>query len=908
MTSISPQTGSRRSTRFILRLPLGSHWRRWLVATLVAWVLAAAVGVGAASLLRRDLPQVQSLEDYAPPVLSRIYARDSSLLRQFGEQRRLVVGLSDISPWFRQAIIASEDSQFFRHPGVDLKAILRAVWVDLLAGRKDQGGSTITQQLAKDLFLTKEKLWTRKLQEWVFALQMEKTYTKEEILTLYCNQIYFGHGYYGIEAASRFYYDKPAAALTLDQAALLAGLVQRPESYSPVRSPERARRRRDLVLRRMVSEEFITSAQAEAAQARAVVTHVGAGAGSRHGLYFIEDVRKKLLAQFGEGALYKDGLEVATTMDPTLQQTAEEMLRDGLRTVDRRRGFRPITENVLEDHGTEPEAWDDPTWFMLPGVGRTAYGVVLESARDKVHVRLGRDMEGVLHAEGALWTGEKDLRRLLKRGDRTLFTPLEDPSAGGGPVSVALDQVPQVEGAVVILDPATGEVLALAGGYDFERSQFNRAVQARRQVGSAFKPLVYAAALEVGLTPSDRIYDHPTVFIDPQTGDLYQPENYERDYMGLITLRTALEHSRNIPAVKLINHIGFRPVFDVAARLGITTRLRPYPSLALGAVEVSLLEMTAAYGAFANGGLLLPPHLIRRVTDREGRVRSAAAPAASEALEPAVAYVLTQMLQGVMRRGTGASIADFPYPAAGKTGTTDEHTDAWFIGYTPSLVCGVWVGLDQSASLGFKQSGARAAMPIWDRIMRFAMKDRPPAEFSRPPEVSQAPVDPLTGLRAGVRTGCREVLLESFLPGSEPATLCGRGPHFRQQLPYFLHMKPIDESQRLVLSRDELDTLRDEEARYLRWLPLSRSLAITYGDSSLTVGVRLRDEGPFASWGRWRTAPEPPGQVPQGRLLLTESAPLPEDLPEPPEDVLPLDERRGLDGRRPQAIIIQADR
>ncbi|TDI31934.1 MAG: PBP1A family penicillin-binding protein [Acidobacteria bacterium] len=907
MIRLSRQTGSRRPTRFIIRLSLGPHWRGWLAATLAAWVLAAAAGLGTASLLRQDLPQVQSLEDYAPPVLSRIYAGDESLLRQFGEQRRLVVGLNAISPWFRQAIVASEDSHFFTHPGVDLKAILRAVWADLLAGRKAQGASTITQQLAKDLFLTREKLWTRKLQEWVFALQMEKTYTKEEILALYCNQIYFGHGFYGIEAASRFYYDRSAAALTLDQAALLAGLVQRPNTYSPVRFPERARRRRDVVLRRMVSEGFITSAQAEAAQARAVVTHADAGAGSPHGLYFIEEVRKRLIAQFGEEALYQDGLEVATTMDPGLQKMVEEMLRDGLRTVDRRRGFRPVTENVLDDHGTEPEAWNDPTWSLLPSVGRAVYGVVLESAREKVRVRLGPDMEGVLDAGDALWTGEKDLRRLLKRGDRTLFTPLADPPADGGPVPVSLDQVPLVEGAVVILDPASGEVLALAGGYDYERSQFNRAIQARRQVGSAFKPLLYAAALEAGLTPADRIYDHPTVFIDPQTGNLYQPENYERDYMGLMTLRTALEHSRNIPAVKLINHIGFRPVFDLARRLGITTRLRPYPSLALGAVEVSLLEMTAAYGAFANGGLLLPPHLIRRVTDRDGKVRLAAAPAATEAVEPGVAYVLTQMLQGVIRRGTGASIADFPYPAAGKTGTTDAHTDAWFIGYTPSLVCGVWVGLDQSASLGFQQSGARAALPIWDRIMRAAMKGRPTAEFARPPEVSQAPVDPLTGSRAGVRSDCREVLLESFLPGTEPTTLCGRGLHFRQQLPYFLHMLPLDENQRLVLSREELDTLRDEEARYLRWLPLSHSLAITYGDTSLTVGVRLRDAGPFASWGRWR-APQPPGQIPQGPLLQVEDDPVPEDLPEPPEDVLSLVERRGLDGRRPQVVIIRADR
>jgi len=901
-------TASRQRRIYRFRLPRSRHLLRWLAITGGAWLLATAVGIGAASLLQRDLPQVQSLEDYAPPVLTRIYAGDGSLVRQFGEQRRLVVPLDDISPWFRQAIVSIEDSHFFEHPGVDLKAIVRAVWADILAGRKDQGASTITQQLARDLFLTKEKSWKRKMTEWVFALQMEKTYTKREILELYCNQIYFGHGFYGIEAATRFYYGKPASALTLDEAALLAGLVQRPNTYSPLRSPERTKRRRDFVLRRMVVEGYLTSAQAEAASNRPVAPKAAAGDGRETGLYFIEDVRRELVERFGESSLYDDGLEVTTTLEPGLQATVEQVLGRWLRTIDRRRGFRPVAENVIEDHGSEPEAWEDPAWTMVPRQDEARYGVVLEVQQDQAQVRLGEDLVGVLASKGADWTGESDLSKILKRGDRTLFVPLADPLDARENVPVSLDQEPQVEGAVVLLDPASGEILALTGGYDFNRSQFNRASQAQRQVGSSFKPMVYAAAMEQGLNPTELIHDDPTVFVDPQTGDLYQPENYERDYQGLMTLRTALEHSRNIPAVKLINNIGFKPVFDVAGRLGITTRLRPYPSLALGAVEVSLLEMTAAYGAFANGGLLLPPHMIREVRDRENRVRHQASPLASEALSPAVAYVVTQMLQGVIRRGTAASIRDFPVPAAGKTGTTDGHTDAWFIGFTPDLVCGVWVGLDHSESLGFRQSGARAALPIWNEIMRQAVSNRPAGEFIRPPEVKQAPVDAVTGLRAGIDTGCRDVLLESFSPGSPAQEQCGRLAHFRRQLPYFLQRLPLDEDLQLVLTRDQLDLLRDEEARHVRWLPRSRSLAINFGSLAMTVGVRIRNDSPFSTWGRFSSKVDDPGQVPVGRLLDNDQNILPDELPEPPEDVLPLDERRGLDGRRPSVMIIRPDR
>jgi penicillin-binding protein 1A len=853
---------------------------------LACWTAAAALGFAGASLLQRDLPQVLSLEDYAPPVLTRIYARDGSLLRQFGEQRRIMVRLEDLPLSFRQAIVASEDAEFYRHPGVDLRAILRAAWNDLRAADATaQGASTITQQLARDLFLTKEKTLRRKVQEWVFALQMEKSYTKDEILELYCNQIYFGHGFYGIEAASRFYYGKPASDLTLDESALLAGLVQRPEAYSPIRHPERARQRRNYALRRMVAEKYLTPAQAQSAMERPVIAQPRAGEGAQSGLYFLEDVRKELVRGSGEEALYKEGLEVHTTMDRDVQVLVEETLRRHLRTIDRTRGFRPVAENVLEDHGVEPEDWDDPSWNRIPRKEDAVRGVVLDVSSSQARVRLGPDLEGLLESEGAGWTGEADLTVLLSRGDVTLVR-LQADGEPGGVVQVGLDQEPLVEGAVVVLDPRSGEVLALAGGYDFQRSQFNRATQARRQVGSSFKPFLYAAALEKGLAPTDLIYDEPTVFIDPHTG----------------------EHSRNIPAVKLINEIGFRPVIDVARRVGVTTPLHPYPSLALGATEVSLMEMVSAYGAFANGGLLLRPHLLREVRGRDGRVTFQAAPEAHEVMEPAVAYVLTQMLQGVIRRGTAASASQFPRPVAGKTGTTDGHSDAWFIGYTPDLVCGVWVGLDQSESIGRGQSGARAALPIWSEIMAAATTGRPVAEFSRPPEVVQVPVDPATGLRASVQTDCAQIHLESFMEGTEPLAACGRVHHFRSSLPYFLQLLPVGEDMRLHLSRPEIELLLERESSFLERDRSGSTLAAVYGGRAWTIGVTGFEEPAFGSFRAWRREPRRAAETPSGPLLGLETPVLPEDLPEPPEDVLPLDARRGLDGRVPSVVVVRPNR
>ena len=879
----------------------------WIGATLVCWAAAVGGGAGLAAFLLRDLPGVLSLEDYTPPALTRVYAGDGSILKQFGQQRRIIVPRSGIPDSFRQAIISVEDAGFYRHPGVDPKGILRAAYQDVLRGRLEQGASTITQQLAQDLFLTKDKTWTRKIQEAILALQVEKSYTKDEILELYCNQIYFGHGFYGIESASRFYFGKPASAMALEQAALLAGIVRRPEAYSPFKHPDRAKGRRAIVLRRMVAEQVLTPVQAEAASARSLGV-VNRTANDRQiGLYFLEEVRKDLASRYGDNSLYKEGFEVHTTLDRSIQAVSERALRKHLRRVDRRRGFRPVQQNILQNDGIEPEQWEGLDTAGPLNAGEVRTGVVLSVDPDRATVRLGPgDVTGELASSDAEWTNEDDLTRVLRRGDVTLFEIMSTGDEGAAP-RLVLDQEPEVEGAVVVLDPRTGRVLALVGGYAFERSEYNRAIQARRPVGSSFKPILYAAALENGFAPTDRIYDEPTIFVDTRTGSLYEPENYERDYWGLITLRTALEHSRNIAAVKLINLLGFEPVFDTASRLGITERLNPYPSLALGAVEISLLEMVSAYGAFANGGLRLEAHLIDRIIDREGRTRHSADPQSTEALDSSVAYVLTQMMQGVVRRGSAKSLSDFPRPVAGKTGTTDGHSDAWFIGFTTNLVCGVWVGLDKVESIGRGQSGARVALPIWNEIMLAATANDPDSEFTRPSRVTQAPVDLHTGLRATVETGCSNILLESFIEGTEPQALCGRVPHFRDSLPYFIQEEALGDDLRLHLTTSDLDQILTREREWVTYLPLSSSLTITYGETAMTVGLRLPSvfDNPFNGWGS--TAPDG-AEGPRGRLLRDTPFLDIEALPPLEEDDEPLEERRGLDGRVPSVYAVRPDR
>jgi penicillin-binding protein 1A len=803
--------------------------------TLVLGAILLPALIGGASLgygLKLDLPDVDALERYTPPLNTRVLAKDGSPIGSFGEQRRTLLSQKDLPKVFVQALIATEDSHFYEHGGIDVRGILRAALHDATSLSFQQGASTLTQQLSRNLFLGREKTAKRKIQEILLAMEIERRYSKEEILRLYCNQVYMGHGRYGLETASEFYFDKHASELSLPEAALLAGLVQRPESLSPFRNPQAATRRRNVVLDRMVEERVLSPAAADAAKAAPLVL-------SKHreaadvAPYFVEEVRRALQARYGDEGIYQSGLEVRTGLDVDLQRMANRSVEHGLRELDKRQGWRGRIDHVPA--GTEPAAWASASWHDGVVEGEVYDGVVLQASRGRVRVKCG-PLEGILDPDSIAWTGRADPGALVHAGDviRVRVASAKIP----GSAVFALEQEPRVEAALVALDVATGDVRALVGGYDFRRSEFDRAVQARRQAGSSFKPIVYAAAVQRGLNPSDRFLDAPTAFVEPGTFSVYEPENYGNKYYGLLTLREALEKSANIAAVKVLDKTGFPPVISLARSLGITTELKPYPSMALGAFEVSLLELASAYGAFANQGVRIAPHLYEEVLDRDGASLEKVRPESGEALSPQQAAVMNALLEGVITDGTGAAAASLGRPLAGKTGTTDDFTDAWFIGYTPNLVVGVWVGFDQKKSLGNRETGAQAALPIWQAFIQDAFRDKPPEPFPDPDGIAHATIDRATGLLANDAAGCVERRTETYLQGTEPTASCSPAEHERLALPWVLQRYPIDEDGALALPDEDLAPLLASEPG-LKVDASRRTLTYAGTDRSVSLPLRL---------------------------------------------------------------------
>jgi len=641
----------------------------WFAFSLFAILSGALAGYLYVQL--RDLPQVRQLEEYQPSLGSSLYDRHGRLFAEFYQEKRRLIPYSQIPPHFIKALIATEDTNFYRHWGLDLRGILRALWRDIRAGRIVEGGSTITQQLAKVLFLTPEKSLTRKLKEAILALQIEKHYTKQEILELYCNQIYWGSGVYGLEAAARTYFGKPASQLTLAEAALLAGMPRSPNLYSPLKHPKRAIARRNYVLKRLIKTRLIAPEEARKAM-QEPLRLAPRPPKQRLGAYYAETLRQYAEEKYGYNMLYHRGLEIYTNLDLDLQQAAEKAIATGLAALSTRHKY--------------PED---------------------------------------LHLQAAL----------------------------------------------LALDPQSGEVLAMVGGRDFTESQFNRATQARRQPGSAFKPLVYAAALEAGYSPADLLEDEPLTYTDPATGRVWEPENFDRCFRGPVTLLTSLVHSLNVPTIRLVLELGPQRVIELARKLGIRSPLRPYPALALGAFEVSLLELTSAYGVFAASGWRWEPQFLRYITDKSGKLlEENVPPQPRQVLSAEAAYILTRMLQQVVRQGTGWRARVLGWPVAAKTGTTDDYTDAWFVGYTGDLAVGVWVGLDRKVSLGAGETGSRAAGPIWVEFMRRALENGW-GEVVAPPEgVVEVTIDPETGLLAG--EDCPHQVQMAFRQGQVPEKVC----------------------------------------------------------------------------------------------------------------------------------------
>jgi len=769
---------------------MGKIVLRWLFVGFFAGVgLGAIAGLILARFI--ELPAVESLTAYQPPAATIVKAKDGTVIGSFAAEKRLPVAFEQIPKVFRDAVIAVEDANFYKHPGVDPLGIARAFYRNVLAFRTAQGGSTITQQLARNVGIVgREKKLVRKLKEVLLAIEIEQRFSKDEIFTLYANLVNFGHGIYGVEAASRFYFGKPAAQLTLPEAALLAGLPQRPTDLSPLEHPERALRRRNHVLKRMLQEGMIDQKAFE----EAVQQPLGA---SPHydrepaAAYFIEEVRRHLEEKLGSERLLSGGLVVETTLDPVLQRLAEEALREGLVELQKRLGWVPAQRNILAEGVKDLGTFRHPSWpYLRWRQGELAYAVVREVRPERlVLVVAGREAFAVL--ETAKWTGRTSFFKLAKPGDLLLVRFKQVPPAPA-PVPVALEVEPTVEGAIVVLDNRTGAILALVGGFDFYRSQFDRATQAKRQVGSAFKPFVFATAFEEGYSPADTIFDAPVLLPDEQGLPTYCPLNYYREYYGIVTFRYAVEHSLNASAVKLQQMVGGEKVIALARRLGVEEELRPYPSMALGSFELPVVSISAAYAAFATGGMAAKPYFLARVRDAQGNVILENHPKITKAISERTAYLMTHVLEGVIDRGTAAKAASLPAHLAGKTGTTDRYTDAWFIGYSPRITCTVWVGRDKKEPIGRRMTGAEAALPTWIRFMEAYLARQPEAvrqeEFTPPASgVTLVPVDPRTGLRATPECG-ENVILEA-VPENKIPQACSTQAHAVAELPWQEQMR-----------------------------------------------------------------------------------------------------------------------
>jgi penicillin-binding protein 1A len=749
MPDRTPSPAARRQRRR-RRLVLASFWSLFL---LLVVALGAAAGIFAGFL--RDLPSLDGLEEYQPSIVTTLYTDQDEPFASFYEQRRILVPLAKIPARLKQAVLAVEDSRFYEHRGLSPRAIARALVANVLHRRKAQGGSTITQQLARVLFLTPEKSLTRKIKEALLAVEIEKQYSKDKILEMYFNQVYFGHGAYGVEAAAQTYFKKPVAELTLAEAALIAGLPSAPSRFSPIVSPERARRRREHVLNRMLDQQHITPAEAQAAAQApfdtARFTRAGAVAP-----YFVEHVRQALEDTYGAYALYNSGLKIYTTLNLKAQRAAEEALVAGLRELDKSHGYRPLPAGTPASRlGPYP-----------PRVGEILVATVVRVRPRGLEVQVDR-YRGEVSLEALEWTKASDLARTFPEGAPVLVQ-VASVDERRRQLGLTLEQTPEIEGALAALDPKSGALRAMIGGYDFGRSKFNRATQAKRQPGSAFKPFVYAAALDRGIPPTAILDDSPISFHFRSGGKVVEwaPENYDRKFRGAVTMRRALENSINVPTVRLLQQVGVDPVIRMAHQMGIQSELRRETVLALGVSEVTLLELVSAYGVLAHGGQRAEPFAIRKVTDSQGRTLEEHLVEPQQAVRPETAYVLTHLMKGVVERGTGTRAKALQRPVAGKTGTSSEATDVWFVGFTPNLVAGVWVGYDVKRSLGSAETGGRLALPLWVSFMQKALADTPVEDFPVPENVVALRVQHETGRLA--EAAARGALLEYFIKGTEP--------------------------------------------------------------------------------------------------------------------------------------------
>ena len=759
---------------------LASKIFKWSLWTAFFAVIYGFIGtVGTYFILSKDLPKISTLAEYRPPIITAVYSDDNRKIAEFYNERRIVVPLEKIPAMLKEAFIAAEDSRFYQHSGIDLYSIIRAFFKNIEAGAIVQGGSTITQQVTKSFLLSPEKSYTRKIREAILAHRIDKSFTKDEVLFLYLNQIYLGHGAYGVQAASENYFGKPVEEMNLAECAMMAGLPQAPSRYSPFRFPDKAKQRQIYVLNRMVEEGYITNIQAT----EAINTELDIKPRKNWYIeevpFYTEHIRRYVEGKYGAKALYQEGLSIYAAVNIEMQKAAQEEVNKGLYDLDKRQGYRGPLDNIvpqnIETFSKELQKEFAEASFE---VGAVVKGVIIEvdAKNNSAFVRMGSHF-GIIKIDHMKWARKpnpeiahssviiKRISDVLSVGDIILvkiLSKIKDTHLW----DLALEQEPVVESALMCLEADTGYVKAMIGGRDFRKTQFNRAVQSRRQPGSAFKPVIYAAAIDKGYTPATVILDAPIVFKDKDQDFTWKPKNYAEKFHGPTLLRDALAKSRNIVTIKILKDIGIDYAIDYAKKMGISSHLNRDLSIALGSSGVSLLELVRAYSVFNNRGYLIEPTFIFKIVDRDGNVIEENTLKKEKVLEESTAYVMTSLLEGVVKRGTGTRVLALNRPAAGKTGTTNDLYDAWFVGYTPRYTTGVWVGFDEEASLGRYETGAQAASPIWLGFMQRILKDTPVRTFPVPEGVVFSKIDAETGLLPIPES--KETIFECFKEGTVP--------------------------------------------------------------------------------------------------------------------------------------------
>ncbi len=762
------------------RIKKGTPTKKILLGILIFFIISALFAGSFLYYLIRELPSIASLKDYRPSIITRVYSDNNELIDEFYLEDRKIIRVTDLPKFVTQAFVAAEDARFFHHSGVDLHGIARAFLKNLKAGTIVQGGSTITQQVAKSLFLTPEKSYIRKLKEAVLAYKIDKYLKKYEILNLYLNHIYLGHGAYGIEAASERYFSKGAKELTLSEAALLAGLPKAPNRYSPDLHPKRARRRQAYVLNRMAEDGYITDEEKDTAIEASIELKSSPGK-EKIAPYFTENIRRYIQSSYGSEVLYQEGLEVYTTLNVAMQKAAREAVTRGLRELDKRQGYRGALRRIPEEEfDFFLENMNKDMGDVCPEKDQIVKALVVEiDSKEKiVRLRTGK-YRGTMSLKNMSWARGpdpdvayhtvkiEDPADVLNIGDVVEVRILNVDNTETEPqFQLALEQEPVVQGALLCMDVKTGRITAMVGGRDYKKSEFNRATQSRRQPGSAFKPFIYAAAFDKGMTPATIIMDTPIIFKDTLRDSTWKPRNYEEKFYGPTTMRTGLIKSRNLVTIKVLNDIGINYAADYASNMGIASPMARDLSMALGSSGVTLEEIVKAYGVFANKGKKVTPYLIKKIVDRTNHIFEEHKPEAEQVIDPRIAFITTHLLQEVVQSGTGWRVRNLNRPVAGKTGTTNDLNDAWFIGFTPSLVTGTWVGFDNLKPLGKYETGSRAASPIFLYFMKKALEGKPVKFFSPPEGVVFAKIDPKTGLLASPDS--KKSTFECFLEGTAP--------------------------------------------------------------------------------------------------------------------------------------------